>query len=503
MRTSAERHGATLAAWAIAIVPLLAQGHGPPETTTHEELVANHKLGQQPFDTKWIVRADGGLTQLPNPAAGGSTNRGMPFLHGGGPPQKGQDPAVDNVWRRSRRWQSAAVWLAPLLRHPGDLLGATNADYHYAKLARDCGTETLRQFLLQPGEATGHAMVRRERLDRELAIRLLVERGARAARGEIQALAKRSDDPFMRRTAQQALATFGHRQPPAVVALTDLPIAVPKSSDLWVWLDTTKLRARRDIADAVRLGHVESMWQRLLRTGRDLTDFQLAGGQFIVDVPEELPFEIARAWGRARVDHCLLAIKPAGSSVTLAWAAASGCFEPTVLDAYLSTMNVAHTMKDGVVRSDTWWPEYEVEVAPDHVVVQHTASKRTATGPWPAVVAAAKKANAGLAFEVPTGSVLKGMAWLPVMGSPVATIAPSPFSMSIASSSDEDTAKEACQRYAKLLGKYIGKRLPAAAPKWRNAFQEAKVVGEASGGVRIDVADAELDLWKLWPLLLK
>lgn len=490
-----------LAAWLVAMAPLFAQQPDVPEFLPHEELAARHKLGKPPFDTKWIVNRYGVLTQLPNAAAGGSTKRGQPFLTQGAARINGQDLATEQLGSLVGHWNRAAMWLAPLLRHPGDLLGSTNANYHFTKLARDPSTESLRMFLVQPSDTTDAALLRREVLDRELTIRLLMQRKARSARAEIQALAKRTDDPFLRQTARQALASFGIGQPPSGVALADLTIAAPKNADLWFFLDTTKLKPRPEIATATRKAHTEWIWSMLLRATRGLHDVQMAGAQFLVDIPDEMPFELARAWGRARVDQCLLAVQPSGDSVKIAWAAASGCFETTVLADYLSKRRVTHTNKDGVIRTDTWWPNYQVEIAANHLFVCHKDSKNAPTGDWPAVVAAAKKGNAALAFEVPTGSRLKGMAWLPVMGSPIATVAVHPFSMSIKSRSDEATAKRACNRYAKRVLVHVDKQLPIAAASWSDAFRNAQITNQDKAGVRIDVRGQELDLWQLWPLL--
>ncbi|HEX5051888.1 MAG TPA: hypothetical protein VFZ65_08965, partial [Planctomycetota bacterium] len=404
-------------------------GPAAPIEVTREQVLARRDQGKPFWDNQWIVRDDGALTQLPNPAAGGSTAHvGMSFVGDEYPPAVSRDPLAQNLHERFDSWSAAPAWLAPLLRHPGDLLGATFADRHFTQLGRDAGDVALRQFLVLPDTAPTQPQLRRERLDRELAIRLLQQRGARHAVGELRAVVKGTGDTCLQRAAQEALAALAGDPAPPRVVLAQLSIEVPTSADFWLWIDTARLAPDSTVATAVRTAVAEKLWREVLEGGGRLCDLQLAGAQFLVDVPEEMPYEAARLWGRARFDQCLLAFRSGRDGVELAWAAASGSFEVEVLSRYLEACKVPHAEADGLVSSSEWWPGLAVEVARDHVVVRSKSGLGAPAGRWPAVVAAAVACEAAVAGALPAGSAMESVPWLLLDGESMATVRLSPFS---------------------------------------------------------------------------
>lgn len=205
------------------------------QVVEREELTRRRDAGLPLGETEWDVREDGTLLQWPNPAAGGSTTLGMSFVGDERWMDLDQSDSLV-VQLGSRRSDDALFWLAPLLRRPGDLLAATNAERHFAQLGRDASAVALRQYLALAGDPGPESMQRRDALDRELAIRLLQRRGDSNAQGELRVLAKDADDPFLREAARDALATFGAGTLPERTPLHELglePPARPTSGCSW------------------------------------------------------------------------------------------------------------------------------------------------------------------------------------------------------------------------------------------------------------------------------
>ena len=487
-----------------------AQGEGPipwPVNVPREEVLQRRNEGKPFWDTQWIVREDGVLTQLPNPAVQGPTTQGYSFVADENPRDRSRDALVQtlSVWLHAgNSW--ACQYLGAALRCPGDLLGATLAERHFAQLGRDASDVALRQFLLQPDGALEEPLLRREQLDRELAVRLLQRRGARAAIGELRSLARDAGDPFLRRAAAAAHSELADAAASSPVALPSLPVEVPAGMAFWLWIDMGNVAARRDIASAVRTARVEKGWDHVLARDpeRGISDALLAGSQHRVDVFDELPYEMARTWGRARIDQCLLGFRWVDGDCRLIWAAASGAFEVEALTAYLGRCGIGIETNKGRLHTTDWWPDHEVDVAADHVVVRHKRGIG-AIGKWPAVVDEAIERRAAIAGELSPSKDSPTVPWLLLGGEGVATLQLQPFALTVTSKLSVADAKAFCMERAGRIDASDTVWTPASPElrqRWRAALYAASVTAiEGSDRVRIEVTGKDLDPLLLWPLL--
>lgn len=500
--------------WSVAVWGVAdgasAQGEGPgawPVKVPREDVLQRRKDGKPLWDTQWIVRDDGVLTQLPNPAASGPTTQGYSFVGDENQPARSRDALVRtlSVWLQAGgSW--ACQHLAPALRCPGDLLGATLAERHFAQLGRDASVVALRQFLMQPAGASDGPSLRREQLDRELAVRLLQRTATRAAVGEMRSLARDAGDPFLRRAAATAHAVLGDAAAPLPVALSSLSIEVPAAMAFWLWVDMGNVAARPDITSAVHTARVEEMWDHVLDRDpqRGISDVLLAGAQHRIDVFDELPYEVARTWGRARIDQCLLGFRWVDGDCRLMWAAASGAFEVEALTAHLGRCGIAIETNKGRLHTSEWWPDHEVEVAADHVVVRHKRGVG-AIGKWPAVVDEAIARHAAIAGELLPSVDSPSVPWLLLGGEGVATVRLQPFSLSVTSKLSVDDARAFCRDRATRID--ASDRVWKVAPpelrqRCRTAIEAATVTPiDGTGRVRIEVTGKDLDPLLLWPLL--
>ena len=478
-----------------------------PVTVSDEELIERHGRGQPFWETKWQLRKDGALTQLPNPAAGGASVRGLSFIGDEFPSTEVRDALVRQLRLRVRSWPTSVDWLAPLLREPGDLLSATLTERHFSKLKRNVRDVPLRQFLILPGEPKTEPMARRELLERELAVRLIQRRLMRSARGELRALATGEGDALVRRAARDALAAMDGDTARPSVALQDLQLVPPAKADLWLWIDVARMPARGDIASALRKQRAEQLWQRVLGRGRGASEAILAGAQLVVDIPNELPFEMARLWGRARVDQCLLAFRVLDGQPDLLWAAASGAFEVGVLGDYLEALQVEVTVHGEVVKSTDWWPGFAVEVAPNHVVVRRDLADTAPAGAWPAFAAIAAGVGDVLAAKLPEDSEMQSLPWLLLERGDTAAVRLQPFALRVTTGASAARARERCESAAVHVASADPDRvlpsLPAQiATSWQAALRGAKVDASGEPGrLRVRVTGQKLDPFVLWPLL--
>lgn len=482
-----------------------------PVALSREDVRQRHAQGKPLWDTQWRVRPDGVLEQHPNPAAGGSTANGLSFAGVDDYGERPGDPLVTFLSRHLHDGTKFASdvrnWLAPLLRHPGDLLGATDAERHFAQLGRDATDQALRQFLVVPATAATPELQRREQLDRELAVRVLQQRRVKASVGELRLLAARRDDPFLQRTAATALAALGGGAAPAPVAFAGLALKVPRHADAWLWLDCMRLPERRDVDSAVRGAEVERLWSLLERFGGKPLSIHLAGCQMHVDQFGEVPYEAARTWGRAQVDQMLVALQATASGVQLGWAAASGRFEAAVLAEYLRKRKIDFAALDGGLQTTAWWPGFEVTVLADRVVVRRDGL--ALGGATPGLVAKATAAGAPLAAEVPAHSPLT-MPWLLLDAPGSALLSLAPFRLQIERQGDVQGVADRLVGIREQVGDWpsLGwsavlksDDLDVIVAAWQAALAKAEVQPAGEGRVGFVVAGAGLDPFRLWPLL--
>lgn len=495
-----------LVAICLGLLPALsAPGQQPPsrpelpERIPHDEVRARRDRDLPLWETLWEVDPAGALRQWPNPAAGGSTDQGMAIFeaHPTGP---GTDPHREVLVRRVAR--DPGHFLAALLRQPGDLLGATLATRHFEQLGRDTSEVALRQFLVTPDLDLTPVQQRRSLLDRQLAVRLLQQRAVRTAMPELEVLARKATDPWLRWTAQDALATFSPDTKAARrVALLQQPLPPPATADLWLWFDFARWPARDDVAEARRAALTERLYDMILAAGGSCPPAALAGAQYLVDLPDELPCEVARVWGRARVDQCLLGLARGDGGMTLGWAAASGAFEVDVLREHLARHGVAFERAgDGLV-SDRWWPGLAIEVHPAwlHVARVPTAP---AAGAWPPPFAPALVAEAApFAIHLPAGSALPPPAALLLPSPGTVTLRFQPFSAIARLAAIDDGPARAAAALERAM-ELVGDPPPAVRAAWSKAMADARVDQlREGGGTRLRVEGTGLDPFDLWPLL--
>lgn len=464
---------------------------------------ARHAAGKPLYDTRWVVDASGAVVQFPNPAAGGSTDAGLPFL---GQPHAGRqpDPLPQELCAGLRSWKSALPWLAANLRQPGSLLGAIDAERHRTQLGLQTAPTDVRLLLLTEAIDRGlpDVLQRRALLEREVAARLLQQTNCLAARGEFEAL-RREADPFLVHAANDALAAMGARAavPPAPWTATPPTSGI----DAWFWLDLRHFAPRPDIATAVRRSTAEDFWQQVLAIGSDPINLALAGAQMIVDRPGEAPFELARCWGRARIDRCLLGLSVLDGRTHLGWAEATGMFEVEALRTYLTErgLDVGGT---GPVQSDTWWDGLQVTVTADRVVVRATALAKQAVGPMPEVLAAAIANGAAFAAALPAESPIESLPWLLLERGENAQVTLAPFALRVATAGDAAAARTRCEHLARELST-VAKTLTSAPHlpeltlrSWLAALQDPRATRNAAGTM-IEVTGEGLDPFALWPLL--
>lgn len=238
--------------------------------------------------------------------------------------------------------------------------------------------------------------------------------------------------------------------------------------------------------------------------GGAISDAWLAGTQYHVDLPDEVPYEAARTWGRARADQCLLGFRRVDGGWRLVWAAMSGAFEVNVLSAYLDECGGAiESTKDGL-HTVNWWPGYEVDVATDHVVVRHESGVGE-IGKWPAVVDEAIARRAAIAGELMASKDSPTVPWLLLGGEGVATVQMQPFALSVTSKLSVADATAFCKEQAArvlVADTAWAPGFESLRQLWPAALEAASVTAiQGSDRVRIEVTGKDLDPLLLWPLL--
>lgn len=469
-----------------------------------DEVRARHAAGKTLFDTRWVVDSGGRVVQFPNPAAGGSTREGLAFLGSPRPSSRlGPLPGDLRVWLRS--WSNALPWLAASLRQPGDLLSAVDAERHRSQLGLALAPVAVRQELLTAtvDASLPEPLQRRAVLEREVGVRLLQQTQPRAARGEFEVL-RRAADPFLARAAADALAPSEPRTIAPATAWNATPPAT--GIDAWFWLDLRRMPARPEIAAAVLQSTAEDLWQVLLGLEGDPLNLALAGAQMIVDRPGEAAFELARCWGRSRIDCCLLGIAMLDGKPQLGWAAASGAFEFEVLRRHLLDHGFAVT-DTGPVRNDAWWPGFDVTVTADRVLVRAHALAGAADGPIPTPIADALRFEAAFAAWLPVDSPIQDLPWLALERGESASVRLTPFLLRTTTTATDDRAvgtrwrrlaeglataatKPECARYL----------LEPTVRAWCDALRTPRLTTTGTGTIA-EIQGAGLDPFALWPLL--
>lgn len=214
--------------------------------------------------------------------------------------------------------------LAIVCHGSGDLIGMTDAAFHLGALGLPTGDVELRQWIALPLPKNPTAA---ELLDRRLAIREVLRRSGKAASGEFASLA-RSADGAIRRDAEAALAEANGMLPRA--RLDPAAVTFPREGVAYVVVDHARLPDLGWITSLAR--HVSKLRTASVieAAGGSISEATCNGAQYLADLAGELPFELARLHGNARIDHSFVAVSlvPQGKlPFGLLWQAA-GAFEP-------------------------------------------------------------------------------------------------------------------------------------------------------------------------------
>ncbi|MCU0866738.1 MAG: hypothetical protein MUC36_23385 [Planctomycetes bacterium] len=461
---------------------------------------ALHAAGKPVFEWRWIVRADGTLTQQPRDFPDAGPRKDFFGDEEAGPTN---DNLVLKLGNRLETQQEIRRLLATLLRVPGDLLGTTSPERHFTQLGIGSSDVELRQLVAVPEIASTPALRRRELLDRELAVRCLQHRNTRSAIGELRALAKNNSDPFLQHAIRAALHRFGVGEAPARVALPSVVTKVAAGVDLWLWCDFGQFAMRPDVAAAEHAAAADRVLTQANRLGDGLRNIHLASIQHYLDYHDEVGFEAARTWGRARIDQCLLGFRiphGTGERLRLVHAAASGAFEVDVLASHLQQCEIRFERKDGRLRVDQWWPGYTVAVAADHLVVSTNADTPL---DLPAFVGTAIAAGDSLAIAR-AAQPDRAWSWLEAGATAAVRLVPFRFTLSHPGSL-ENAAELGRQRLLQLEAMLRGKLADGAqlAERWQRALVAAGDRARVDGDrVHLVVEAPELDPLLLWPLLV-
>jgi hypothetical protein len=254
-----------------------------------------------------------------------------------------------------------AGWLSLVCHGDGDLLGMTDAAYHFTALGVEASDVGLRQFLALPMPSFDGGRGRAELLDRCLAIDVLERRRCRQATVELEPIARGTLPDELRQRARRALATLaGGTAAVERRRLTAETLLLPVAFDGCVAIDHARLPDMTWVAPlGRRLGALVTV--RALRRQEGISPAQCNGAQRVCDVVSELPFGFVHRFGNARLDHSVVVIQAkAGGRLPLAasWQAA-GAFEAERLRAVaLPPERVIEDLKAGTF-----------EVTTDHLVV--------------------------------------------------------------------------------------------------------------------------------------
>lgn len=226
----------------------------------------------------------------------------------------------------------AIGFLSMVLHGNGDLLGMTDADFHFRALGIEPTDVGLRQFLaVQPPSFEGQRG-RAELLDRLLAIDVLCRRGVKSSIAELSGVATAPDSPtVLRNRAARAIAMLrGNPDPLARARLTAEALRLPAAFDACVMIDHARLPDLNWLsAFGRRLGALVTA-QAVAMAGGTVSPAMCNGAQSMCDVTSELPFGLAHRYGNLRMDHSCVVVSAKADPmmpVAIAWQAA-GAFEP-------------------------------------------------------------------------------------------------------------------------------------------------------------------------------
>lgn len=250
------------------------------------------------FETSQWRRGDDGALQLRYFGDSGSSEaaRFMPLL--GGELGRGLS-------------HGGLVGLLALVCHGhGDLVGMTDAAFHLGALGVGSDEVQLRQLLVVAPASFEGPRGRAEALDHMIAIDTLVRLGARGAAAELAVLAAMDHAPApLRERARRGLALLQGMPDPLVRKRLDPEgLLLPAAFDGIAVIDHARLpdlswltavgRRLAAIVSADTVARFDGTWTAAMRNST----------QSLCDLGSELPFELARRYGNARVDQSVVVV---------------------------------------------------------------------------------------------------------------------------------------------------------------------------------------------------
>ncbi len=225
----------------------------------------------------------------------------------------------------------AIGFLSMFCHGPGDLLGMTDAEFHFGALGIEATDIGLRQFLATPKPPFDGARGRAELLDRLLAIDVLVRRGVKGAIAELTSLAVEPTLPaVLRERAARGLAVLRSNADPLTrIRLSAETLQLPAAFDGCVMIDHARLPDLSWLTPlGRRLGALVTA-NAIAMAGGLISPATNNGAQSMCDIVSELPFGLVHRYGNARLDHSCVVVSAKADQempVALTWQAA-GAFE--------------------------------------------------------------------------------------------------------------------------------------------------------------------------------
>jgi len=223
--------------------------------------------------------------------------------------------------------------LALFCHGPSDLVGMTDAAFHFDALGIAATDADLRQLLARPMPDGDAAAQRAAMFDRLLAIDVLARRRCAGAAVELRLLQAEGEPAPLRTRAAAALSKLeGRPSPIERQRLAAEELQLPATHDGWIVVHHDRLPDMSWLTPCMRRFTSTMLASMLARFDPQTTTELRHTCQRSVDAVAALPFAVALRYGNARVDHSVLFVgdAPAGRAggppLALAWQAA-GRFE--------------------------------------------------------------------------------------------------------------------------------------------------------------------------------
>ncbi len=325
---------ARTALFALALAPFAPPQHSPPPGTPDEPgpveapqaIAARIRAGGRFEASRWRRGQNGALEMF--------------FFADAGMLIPGRDnyvPLLRDGFEHEYDRHSGAVATAAMLCHGhGDLLGMTDAVFHFEALGIDTSDIALRQLL---GQAISEVadldldddLDRARTFDLMLAIDLLERRGVKGAVAECMGLARADAPEPLRRRAERATKRLrGEAWSPPRRRLDPATLKLPLGFDAAILVDHARLP---DVSWLTRTGRQFAAHKTaylLVRAGGPVTPAQRNGAQWMADQIGELPFAFAHRFGNIRLDHSCVIVRAQNDAdfpAIVSWQAA-GELEP-------------------------------------------------------------------------------------------------------------------------------------------------------------------------------